>query len=237
MVAARATGVWVAAASSIANVGFRLVQDVHGGGSPAGSHLVIALRERPTLAHFDPDRVTWWATVDGRWHEVEFRRQHRLPEGSAVGWGRVRAIDRLAEQEAFLTFGGHAYAVGADPAMTIVVLESAAPILRWAGHMQGSDPLTAEVGAFFARLRARIGVRDGAEARIAQTTPLAMYAAFVADLHARYRRARRLRDAYPETSEWLVREARGIESTRSDEWDEGRQMLFDLALLPAAAVR
>lgn len=222
------------AVALVARLGFVLVHDDRLGdaGSPAGSHLVVALRDKPTLAHFDPERMTWWATSGAKGQEVEYHRSRSLPERSDVAWGSVRVIDRLEVQNAFVTFGGVVRALQPDPATTIVVLDSATPILRWSGHSQDVDPISPEVSAFFARLRVPIEFTKGAEARIARMTPVALYAAFVADLRARYLVARVLREMNPQTYDWLAHEAHRLEASNPADWDDGRRMLIDLELVP-----
>ena len=56
---------------------------------------------------------------------------------------------------------------------------SRAPIVRWAGHSQGMDPIADEVGAFFARLMVPVDYQPEAEARVAEAGPEALYAVFL----------------------------------------------------------
>ena len=140
----------------------------------------MALRDEPTLTHFDPDRMTWYVTSGGKGQAMEFHRPRALPQQTAVAWGHVNVVDRLEVQNAFLTFGGVLRAAQVDPGTTVVVLDSPAPILRWSGHSQDVDLMAPQVAAFFARLMVPIDFAPGAEARIASLSPMALYAAFVA---------------------------------------------------------
>lgn len=223
------------AANLVTRLGFVLVHDERLGEAtaPAGSHLVVALRDSPTLSHFDPDRMTWYVTSAGKGQMVEFHRSRVLPEQTAVAWGHVHVVDRLEIQNAFLTFGGVLRAAQVDPRTTIVVLDSPAPILRWSGHSQDVDPVAPEVAAFFARLLVPIDFTPGAEARIASLSPMALYSAFVADLRGRYQGARPLRETNPRFSEWLMHEAHRLETARPRDWEAGHRMLLDLELATA----
>ena len=223
------------AANLVTRLGFVLVHDERLGDptAPAGSHLVVALRDNPTLTHFDPERMTWYAVSAGKGTLVEFHRSRALPEQTAVAWGHVNVFDRLEIQNAFLTFGGVLRAVQVDPRTTVVVLDSPAPILRWSGHSQDVDPMAPQVAAFFARLMVPIDFAPGAEARIASLSPMALYCAFVSDLWARCERAPLLRQAHAELWSWVTREAHRLEMARAGDWEAGRQLLQDLERLAA----
>src|SRR5688572_760941 len=53
---------WHEAASAlVAELGFRLVEGR--GGADDDGHLLVALRDRPTLRHFDPESVSYYAPV------------------------------------------------------------------------------------------------------------------------------------------------------------------------------
>jgi hypothetical protein len=94
-----------------------------------------------------------------------------------------------------------------DGTRTFAAFTSRAPIVRWAGHSQGVDPLVDEIGAFFARLMVPVDYQEGAEARIAEADPEALYAVFLGHSLARIRRSTRLRDADPEVATWVRHEA------------------------------
>jgi hypothetical protein len=220
------------AATLVSRLGFVLVHDDRLGetSAPSGSHLVVALRDRPTLTHFDPERMTWFVTSGAKGQAVEFHRSRALIERMDIAWGHVHLFDRLEVQNAFMTFGGVVRAVQADPGTTLVVIDSPVPILRWSGHSQDVDPVAPEVAAFFARLLVPIDFTPGAEGRIAALAPMGLYAAFVADLRGRYQAARILRQAHPALNEWLTREAHRLETGWPAEWEAGHQLLLDLAL-------
>jgi hypothetical protein len=215
------------AASLLARLGFELV---HGerAAVPGGAHLVVALRQPPTLQHFDPERVEYWVSTAGRGRHTEVDRDTSLPFEGPFAWGSIDVKDRLEVSNTFLTFGGMVTAQAIDPATTIVQLASTAPILRWSGHSQDVDPFAAEVAAFFARVRPAINFTPGAEATFADMPPLALYAAVVADLRRRYARSSALQEAHPAINQLVAREMRWLESSAPDACDAGHRLLRDL---------
>ncbi|HXQ96119.1 MAG TPA: hypothetical protein VN800_04275 [Candidatus Acidoferrales bacterium] len=220
------------ATALIARLGFVLVHDQRAGDAamPSGSHLVIALRDQPTLTHFDPERVTWFVTSGGKGQAVEFHRSRALIDRMDIAWGHVHLFDRLEVQNAFLTFGGVVRTAQTDPRTTLVLIDSPVSMLRWTGHSQDVDLVAPEVAAFFARLLVPIDFTPGAEARISALSPMALYGAFVADLRGRYQASRVLRQAHPQLDQWLAHEAHRLESAWADDWEAGRRMLSDLSL-------
>ena len=223
------------AATLVSRLGFVLVHDERLGDAtaPSGSHLVVALRERPTMAHFDPERVTFYVTSGGRGQLVEFHRSRAPIDRIDIAWGQIHVIDRLEIRNAFLTFGGILRTAQVDAQTTVLVVDSAAPILRWSGHSQDVDPVAPEVAAFFARLMVPIDFTPGAEARIGALPPMALYAAFIASLHARCQASPALREAQRSLYDWLVHEAHQLATVHPDDWEAGRRMLGELAMAVA----
>jgi hypothetical protein len=219
------------ASEPIARLGFHLFHDP--GVDPDSCsvwHLVVALRERPTTTHFDPERIRWWTTVGGRGTKVDLDRSETPPVRDEVAWGPIRISDRFHVGNAFLTFGGVVRGFTPDAATTVLAFDSVAPILRWSGHSQDLDPLATETAVFFARLRLQCFVQPGAEQRIAAASPSVLYAAFVEDLRERYRRAPLLADTDRTGGEWIAREARRLVTSSMSEWDAAEGLLADLGL-------
>jgi hypothetical protein len=215
------------AAGLLARLGFELVRGDRPG-LPGGAHLLAALRQPPTLQHFDPERVEYWVSTAGRGRHTEFTRDTPLPFDGPFAWGTVDVKDRLEVSNTFLTFGGLVAAQAVDPATTIVQLASPAPILRWSGHSQDVDPFAAEVAGFFARLRPAINFTPGTETSIAGLPPLALYAALIADLRRRYVRSSALQEAHPGIDQLVARETRWLESSAAAECAAGHHLLQDL---------
>ena len=46
---------------------------------PGPASLIVALRERPTLRHYDPEVVEFWSTEDGRGAHETITRKTRVP--------------------------------------------------------------------------------------------------------------------------------------------------------------
>jgi len=217
------------AARHVEHLGFL---DVHGTSpqAPGGANLVVALRERPTLTHFDPERIEHWVASGGRGRQAEITRRTAVPLEGTFLWGTIRVVDRLEVFNSFLTFGGTVRAVARDPATTLVVLSSHAPILRSTGHSQGVDLSTGEVGAFFARMMIPIDFTPGAETRITESAPMAVYAAFHASMEARLDASSELRESHPAFAAWCHRERRRLAGAFAPAWEAGRALAAELGL-------
>ena len=217
------------AARHVEHLGFL---DVNGSTPQAagGSNLVVALRDHPTLTHFDPERVEHWVVADGRGRPAEITRATETPVERPFSWGTIRVVDRLEVYNSFLTFGGTVRVVARDPATTLVVLSSHAPILRSTGHSQGVDLSTGEVGAFFARMMVPIDFTPGAEARIAAAPPMALYGAFHASMEARFAASEELRASHPAFAAWSGRERRRLAVAFGPDWEAGRALATELGL-------
>jgi hypothetical protein len=221
---------WAAdAARRLAVLGFL---DVHGAepAAPGGPRLVVALRSSPTLVHFDPEIISYWAFDGGRCRTATFSRDFARPAERPVSWGRLRIADRIPVTNEFLAFGGLLRAVDVDPDTTIVEISSPAPILRWSGHSQGIDPLTDEVGAFFGRLMIPVDFRAGAESRIGEAGPLTLYAAMLTDYAGRLRASSALRDQSSELDLFLHREVARLSRDDPSALELGRRLLVDLSM-------
>ena len=184
---------WVEAATALtADLGFRLIEPDPSGrrGARTEGHLLVALRDRPTLRHFDPEQVSFYAP-DGS--GAALTTVTRLPEGSSrrqrVLWGHVHVVDRVPVENRFLTFGGELSRAGLKGGVTVAHLRSPAPIVRWGGHSQGTDALTLAMGAFFGRLIVPVDFQPGAAARIDAVSAEVLFAAFLCDAVGRSRSA------------------------------------------------
>jgi hypothetical protein len=218
-----------AAARLLANLGFSLIHS-DTPAAPGGAQLLVAFRASPSLRHFDPEVLSYWAASEGRGREASFDRRKPVPAELAVAWGRVRVLDRLQVDNRFLTFGGTLRAVALDADLTVASLASPGPLARWSGHSQGLDPLVAEIGAFFGRLMVQVDFTVGAERRLADTPPIQLYAAFIRDAHARLVAAESLREADPSFSNWVTAEAGRLEAHEPEAWAAGGSLSKELDL-------
>lgn len=222
---------WAAVAGRLlANLGFILVQGDRPG-RPGGANLLVGLRDHPTLAHFDPEDVSYWAAVAGRGRLAAIKRgSPEVPWETTVSWGSVRVVDRLGEENRFLTFGGALRAEALDDRLTVVGLHSPGPIVRWSGHSQGTDSLAGEVGAFFARLMVPVDFVAGAEQRLAATPAAVLYAAFLEDTHRRLARETSFGSADDELVHWVSAEVIRVRDGDQAAWAAGMALRAALSL-------
>ncbi len=223
-------GDWMAeTAADLAHLGFELRDGAMPGTMP-GPRLLVSFRDVPTLEHFDPEEATFWEVHLGRGRLATLDRRMPVPVSRPFSWGRIQVADRIPETNQFLTFGGTLLADAFDDHLIYAAFVSRAPIVRWAGHSQGVDPLVDEVGAFFARLMVPIDFQPEAESHIAQADPEALYAAFLHDAGVRFRAGGHLRDEYPDVAARLGHEARRLEHDNPTSWRAGGDLLASLEL-------
>lgn len=190
----------------LADLGFRLVEADRL--APDDSHLLVALRDRPTLDHFDPETVAYYAPAGGGAAVASIDRRTPVVPGlrgvRRALWGHVHVIDRVPVENRFLTFGGDLRLARVSPTLTIVDLCSPAPIVRWGGHSQSVDGLSEAIGAFFGRLIVPVNFVAGAAQKIDALLPEVLYRAFLADAAERAASAMR-RGAQPTALDgWLA---------------------------------
>ena len=217
------------AAALVAHLGFLLVSPFPD--RPGDTQLVVALRDRPTLEHFDPELIRYWRTgADRRGHPAEVSRATPLPIDSEFSWGKVDLIDRFGIQNEFVTLGGRLQADQAAPGTTVAILRTPGPILRMGGHSQDVDRVALELGAFFGRIMVPIDFEPGVEQAVSAAAPLDRYAAFVAFEHARYAAHRAMRDEQPRTAAVLAAEASRLSEKEPVAWQAGQLLLVRIGL-------
>jgi hypothetical protein len=213
----------------LAHLGFELRDGSLTGARP-GPRLLVALRAAPTLEHFDPEEVTFWEARGGRGHLATLTLKTEVPVTRPWSWGPIRVTDRIPVSNQFLGFGGTLLVDSLDGSTVHAAFTSPAPIVRWAGHSQGVDPLVDEIGAFFARLMVPIDYQDGAETRVAEASPEALYAVFLGHSQARIRASRRLAESDPEIAGWVRHEAARLAHDAPAHWREGEELRAFLEL-------
>jgi hypothetical protein len=218
----------LAAGRLLADLGFTLINSHRA--AAVASHLLVALRDRPSLAHFDPEVVAYYEPTNDRGQVVMLDR-HTIGRASVrtVLWGHVHLVDRFGIENRFLTFGGELRIAEVASDTTLLDLQSPGPIVRWGGHSQGADDLAGEIGAFFGRLIVPVDLRPGAETLIDGLRPEVLYAAFVLDLSARLESARAHGAPWGELDGWLSMERLRL---RADEgtWLAAKLFLADRML-------
>jgi hypothetical protein len=181
-----------AAAGLLAELGFRLVEADRM--ADDDSHLVVALRATPTLRHFDPECVAYYGPCGAAAALTTIDRSITSGGGERANrrvlWGHVHVVDRIPVQNRFLTFGGDLRAAAVDSDLTVLDLWSPAPIVRWGGHSQATDPIAAAMGAFFGRLIVPVNYVPGIAENVDALLPEVLYRAFLIDALARSARTR-----------------------------------------------
>lgn len=209
------------AAPMMSHLGFLASPDLPDRPGPA--YLIVALREAPTLRHYDPEAIEYWVTEAGYGVRRTLTRTTRLPIDVDFSWGLIRVVDRLHVTNEYLTFGGRLVADSID-GVVVAVFTSPAPLLRRGGHSQGWDRGADSLGAYFSRFLVAVDYAPGFEARAAQADPVTRYAAFLADAMARYRSSPVLRGDQPGLWTLLRAEERRLRATRPTAWDGGKAL-------------
>jgi hypothetical protein len=192
---------------------------------PGPAYLLVAIRAKPTLRHYDPELVEYWIT-DETEHGVNetITYASRLPREVEFSWGRISVIDRKGVANRYLTFGGTLRAERINGEV-ICVFASPAPLLRRGGHSQGWDTGAHSVGGFFGRFRSAAGYEHQFERRAARTDPVTRYAAFVNEFVTRYRSSEYLRDHYPRLWMLMLTEERRLIGDHPSAWARGAELL------------
>ena len=201
--------------------GFLARSSVSDRGGPA--YLLVALRAEPTLRHFDPETIEYWAVEHDRGVRRRITREDHLPLTGSFSWGMIRIIDRLAVSNEYLTFGGDLFVVRVEDA-AIAIFTSPAPLLRRGGHSQPWDPGADSLGAYFGRFLLAVDYAPGFEAQAAAASPLARYAAFLSDELGRYR-GLALRVSEPRLWLHLQAEQRRMRACHPVDWALGQALL------------
>ena len=211
-----------APAERMADLGFLAGPDLPD--RPGSAYLLVALRDHPTLRHYDPERVEFWVTEKGRGVRRSLTRTTPTPLDLDVSWGMIRLVDRLSVTNEYLTFGGHLSVAPVDDA-TIAVFRSPAPMLRRGGHSQIWDEGSDEVAAFFGRIVAAVDMYPDLEPRLARADPLVRYAVFLHDVATRYRASPELQAANAEAWRLLRSEEALMRRDHPAAWAEGAEIL------------
>jgi hypothetical protein len=208
----------------LSDLGFLAYSDLPDGPGPA--YLLVALRDVPTLHHYDPERVEFWVNDQGRGVPRTLTRHSVLPIEVEFAWGLIRIVDRLHVTNEYLTFGGRLSAANVD-GVAVAVFSSPAPLLRRGGHSQGWDHGAESLGAFFSRVLLAVDFAPGFEDRAGRAGPVARYAAFLVDALARYRASPLLRLQQPELWTLLRAEERRVKASDTSAWTVGEALRLE----------
>lgn len=213
------------AASVMGELGFLVVPGAPGHDSTA--YLLVAIREHPTLAHYDPESVLYWTHQGIHDGPASFDKSVMLPLDMPFSWGTVRVTDRLGVANEYLTFGGRLVAEHVDGAR-IAVFATPGPMIRRGGHSQGWDPGSAHLAAYFGRLRACLGRDPELDARVTDLSPLARYSAYLSGAISGFAEAPALSADRHAELRHLRSEAERIHRDHPDEWAAGQRLLAAL---------
>ena len=180
--------------------------------SPGYTGLLVAIREKPTGEHFDPesmhlrimeaDKDTSWATL---------RSKAFFSESMLVGPGQVSLRDRIDKRLTFFTFGGR-LETASIPGETVYSLISFAPILNLNGSLESvADQLAFETEAELAEQEARWGLNEnGFLLKLTQIDPFELYLACLHSILQRFQQSPNLQRSYNDFYVALLREKKWL---------------------------
>jgi len=200
--------------------------------TPGDAYLLVAMRQAPELDHFDPERIDLWVSRGTHGQRLELTRSS-CPYDGDFSWGTIVIEDRLGVTNHYVSTGG-SISLRDVEGMTVAIFSSPAPILRCGGHSQGWDEAAADLAAWFGRLMIAIDFVPGFESRMTDATPLARYAAFIADATRRLRPSQVLRGERGKLWPLLCSEQSRLRREHAAEWADGL-VLLDAAKLELSA--
>lgn len=195
----------------VENWGYFLLPPSHPA-SPGYTGLLVAMRQKPTGKHFDPETLHLHIVgADGKPEIMAYDRDPAFSTAQRVTVCEIKLTDRLNKAVEFFTFGGFLEVLTLAEE-TIYSLRSPAPIIFLTPRVDTpSDQLVSEVQVQLNALRAQWGTHESAfEQRLAATPPQALYEATLHSLLEKYRRSHALHDTFmpfykmlTQETEWL----------------------------------
>jgi hypothetical protein len=212
-------------ADLLAELGFLHVPGLPVASPPA--YLFVALRPKPTLRHYDPERIDYWCTVEGRGLRLSLDRTADQLGDSEFAWGKIDVLDRKGIANYYVSFGG-LLCTRRIGDMLLAEFSSPAPIAACGGHSQEWQPLASEMAAFVARLRAAAGENAAFEQQLATQTPAELYSGFVCDELARHVNLRGELVGEGRSMDLLRRERQRLVHESATEWAAGQALAAQL---------
>lgn len=196
----------------VENWGYYLLPKSHSH-SPGYTGLLVAIRERPTKKHFDPERISLQVLDEqGVPQGMTFHLKWHLTKSRRVCAGRVILRDREEKEIEFYTFGGSCESVSVS-GETVYSLRSTAPILQLTEKGESlSDLLAGEMEILIAKQHVRWGEDDeGYGRQLAQIEPVQLYVMSISSLLVRTRREGGWRKEVVEVNTMLLEERNWLE--------------------------
>ncbi len=196
--------------------------------SPGYTGLLVAIREMPTKAHFDPEmmrlRILDRSGI-ATWITLRVKPPFREPR--CVCPGKVILYDRINRRVDFFVFGGSLEAAS-RPGETVYSLHSPAPILEMTGDLESiPDQLASETEAMMSELLAKWEPEESAfDRRLAQVDPSQFYLASLRSILVRYGQNPHLQVAFHNFYVWLHHEKEWL--VKQGRWSDASPTLEEL---------
>lgn len=178
---------------------------------PGYSGLLVAMRETPTQAHFDPEvmRVRYADQSDAGWATIKLHSA--LEDGRHVLAGRIIVSDRVDKRVEFFTFGS-SITVETTPHEVIYSVTSTAPILELTDDTENTaNQIASEAEGVIAVCKASYAQHDDqVEAKFAVADPMALYVTALRLLIRHYERRQSLREGHHLTYAILTEERKWL---------------------------
>ena len=179
--------------------------------------LLVAVREKPTEMHFDPEslRIRFRHDNQAQWETHGLKPP--FEKSRFVCPGRVILRDRKKKEVEFFTFGGSLQTLSV-PAETVYSLRSPAPILAITDMLESpADQFAFDTEVMLARFEAKWGLNEeGFERRLAQVNATQFYLANFHAILLRYEKSRILREQHHHFYYMLLKEKKWLED--ANEW-------------------
>ena len=215
----------------LASLGFLLVPGPPFDRGPA--YLLVALRQSPTLSHYDPERIALWTPAKSGAAKVVLDWPLEC-SSSRYSWGTIDIIDRLGVPNRFASFGG-VVSIARDRDLHALLLRSEAPILAAGGHSDRADPVGTSVAAFFGVLRASAGNDTRVNDLVRAASPDMLYATYLARTLAAHE-GRNANDLTGTRLLSLLRQERGrLQLEATTDQRDGENLAALIAAIPSVA--
>ena len=157
--------------------------------APGGNRLDILIKDKPTLLHFDPEKVILDVKEKGAYKErMKIMHPWDFEQSYEVVPGMIEIVDRKGKKEESFTFGAKLEIDGGE-SETKCVITSPAPILKMDRVESMVEMLIEEVEILFAeRSASMLAEHRTFEEHLIRANPLQLYIACIQSLIERFDR-------------------------------------------------